>query len=139
MDRAGVAAHGDLDADDGVEAELGEVGEVVAGEGVALQVGADQAEAAEAPGARALPPDVGEVEAVDVTDGDVLDLALAVDEDADDAVELLGEEGELGRELLGEELIVEDAAPIEALKLALLAALEARGVAVDLLADDSVS
>lgn len=100
---------------------------------------ADQAQPTESAGASALTTDVREVESVDVAHGDVLDLAFAVDEDADEPVEFLGEECELGSELLGEELVVEYAATVEAFKLALLAALEASGVAVDLLADDAIS
>jgi hypothetical protein len=107
----------DLDADEGVEAELGEVGLVLVGEeGLPLEVCAQEAEAAEAARADALSADVGEVEAGGVADDDELDLVLAVDEDADEAPQVVAEEGELCGELLRDEGAGAQAAVVELLQ-----------------------
>ena len=83
--------------------------------------------------------DVREVDAVDVSNDDIFDFAFTVDQDADEAVEFFGEEGELGREFLAQELVMKDAALVEFFQLPTLAALEARGVAKNLLCDSESS
>jgi hypothetical protein len=71
-----------------VEAELGEVGELLDGRGVGDEVGEDQADAAEAAALAAHAGELGEGEGVGVAEDDALDAAAAVDEEAELASEL---------------------------------------------------
>jgi hypothetical protein len=77
-----------LNGGDEVEAEQGEVGQVVACERLALEVRVDEAQAAQAGLPRAGPADVRELEPRGVPDDDARDVSLAVEEDTDLAVDL---------------------------------------------------
>jgi hypothetical protein len=85
---AGPARSVDGDRRDGVEPQQREVGEVVARERLATQVGVDEPQAAEAPRATAHTADVGQEDLRGVADHHVLDRAAAVDQHADLTMQL---------------------------------------------------
>ncbi len=113
---AGLAGGGELDGGDEVEAQPDEVDQVVAGQRLAVQVGVDEAQAAEAAFGGAQAADVREHELRGVAHDDGVDLAGPVDEDADLASRLERHGGESSRELGGREIVGGDAAAVEALE-----------------------
>jgi hypothetical protein len=76
-----------------------------------------------APGAQTTP--VGKLDRVGVAHHDVLDIAAAVDQDADLTSDLAACFRQLSRQLLRQQLVGGDAAPEKALQLTNLACLEA--------------
>jgi ribosome-associated protein len=95
----------------------------------------DQAQAAQADLAGAGAPDVGQLELGGVADDDRLDVALAVEQDADLAVGLRGHLGEVAGELGRDDLPLADSPAVGVAELLQLALLEAEGVAVDVALD----
>ena len=118
LDPAGQAGVQHLDRGHEVEPQEGEVVEVVAGERLALEMGVDEAQAAEAADAAAQAADVGEGQAVGVAHDDVADVAVAAEQDADLAVEPAGGLGQVAGELGGDHLPRIDAAAVGALQSA---------------------
>jgi hypothetical protein len=130
---AGAAASVDHDGGDQIEAQQREVGEVVAGEGLAAQVGVDQAQAAEAAGGAAQTADVGQGDLRRVADEDVGDLAAPIDQHADLTVHRRRDLGEVAGQLGADHLGRGDPPPVDPLERLELARLEARDVAGDFL------
>ena len=124
-----------VNGDHQVEAQEREVVQVVLRQLLAAQVRVDGAQAAEAVGADARALQVGPLDAARVADGDVLDVALAVDEGAELAARLVREFGELARELGRDDLLGRDAARVELFDAPELVRLEPLGVAVNLCDD----
>ena len=131
MDAPGLAVLADLDGAHRVEPQQREVGLVVAGQRLAVEVGVDQPQAAEAVRAGAAAPDVGQGELAGVADHDPLDVALAVEQHADLAADLAGDLGEVARQLGRDHLVGVDAPPVGAAQGVELGGLEAEGVAED--------
>jgi hypothetical protein len=98
---------------DEIEAEQGEVGEIVAGQALVAQMSVDQAQAAEATRRAAQAADVGQPQPRRVADGDVLDGPAPVDQDADLAVELAGQLRHVGGELVGDDLAGRDPSSVD--------------------------
>ena len=113
---------------DEVEPQQREVGEVVAGERLALQVRVHQAQPTQThlPGARTA--DVGQLERMRVAHHHRLDVALAVEQHADLAVRLAGEPGEVPRELGADDLMHRHVTAPGVLEVLELAGLEAQHV-----------
>jgi len=99
LDGRGLAEGAHLNDGDQVEVKAGEVGEVVAGQPLAADVGVDEADTAKkrAPGAMAA--EVGQLEALGVTDDNLLDAAPAVNNEADLSIEIARDHRQLLREV----------------------------------------
>ena len=106
---------------------------VVARERLAVQVRVHEPQAAEAALAGAAAADVGQLELARVADDDRLDVALAVEEDADLPVGLVRDLGEVARQLGRDDRAGVDAAAVGAAEGVELGGLEAEGVAEDVL------
>jgi hypothetical protein len=120
--------------------ELVEVSEVVArelGAAAALraQVRAQQADATKAPVTAALTADVWEVDAVSITDHDLVDATAAIDEHSDHPAELFREEGQLGGKFLGEDGALCDSSFVEFFEGLDLAGFELGQITMNLPAD----
>ena len=118
---------------DGVQAQQGKVGEVVLGEGLALEVGVDEAQATQAHLAGTGAADVRQLELVGVAHDHVLHLALAGEQDAHLAVGGVGELGEVTGELRADQLPGQHPAAVGVSQSLEVARLESEGVAVDVL------
>ena len=109
---AGQAVLARDDGGNGIEPQQHEVGEVVAGERLVLEMRVHQAETAQAQLAGAGAADVGQNELASVADDDVLDLAAAVEQHAELSPDLARQfrqmPGELGRNQLS---LLHSAAP----------------------------
>ena len=114
-----------------VETQEGQVGEVVPSQGLVTEVRVDEAQAAKARLAGAQTLEVGEEDRPCVPHHDVLDLSLAVREDADLAARLAGELSEVARQLLGQDLVWGDLAAVDVLDPLDLTRFEPLGVAVE--------
>ncbi|HEX8115360.1 MAG TPA: hypothetical protein VF516_46860, partial [Kofleriaceae bacterium] len=101
-----------------------EVGEVVAGERLAAQVGVDQAKPAESALSAAHTTDIGQHDLRRVADERVLDRTAAVDQHTDLSVELCALCSELRSELARHHLGRRDAPPVQTLQRLDLARLE---------------
>jgi hypothetical protein len=119
------------DGDHGVEPQHGEVGHVVAVEGLVAQVGVDAAEAPQppVPGADAAP--VGHLDAARVSHHHVGHAATPIHQHADLAPGLVGEPAQLPRQLLGDQALRREPSAGQALELADLTGLQTVGVAED--------
>ncbi|MCA1816318.1 MAG: hypothetical protein LC746_07920 [Acidobacteria bacterium] len=113
-----------------IEPEKREIVQVVLRQLLAAQVRVDAAKPAEAVGGDALAAEVRKLDALRVADGDVLDVALAVNEDADLPAGLVREFGELSRELGRDDPLRRNAPRVEFLDAAQLVGLETLRVAV---------
>ena len=138
LDAPRLAAVVDLDHRHQVEAQQRQVGEVVAAEAFAAQVGVHQAQAAETADAAAQAADVGNLDLVRVADDDVAHRAFAGEQHADLAAEVGGERRQVAGELQGDHLLRLDAAPEGALEGAPLGGLDALQVTVDVGCDRSL-
>ena len=114
-----------------IQAQQGQVDEIVAGQRLVAQVGVDQPQAAETPPAGADAADLGQVDARRVAHEHVLDLTAAPHQDADLALDLAGYPAEVGRELGRRHLRGAEAPAVHALERVLLAGLEAGDIAGD--------
>ncbi len=132
LDAAGQAVRQHLDRGHQVEPQQGEVVEVVAGERLALQMGVDEPQAAEAADAAAQAADVGQGQAVGVAHDDVADDAVAPEQDSDLPVEPAGGLGQMPGELGGDHLPRIDPAAVGALQGADFGRFDPSDVAVDL-------
>ena len=112
-----------------VEPQQGEVGEIVPGERLALEVGVHQAQATQAHLAGTRAAHVGELELVRVADDHRLDVSLAVEEHADLAVGLQRELGQVPGQLGADDLMHGHVAAPGVLQVFELAGLEAQYVA----------
>ena len=108
------------DRGDEIEPQLGEVDEVVARQRLATQMRVDEPHAAHAADAGAARPEVGQEQLVLIADDDVVDVALAIDEHADLAAELVRALAQKRRQLGVDDLRRFDAAPEDALQHLLL-------------------
>jgi hypothetical protein len=121
-----------LHGDDRVELQQAQVGPILVRQpGVGPELGVDEAHAAEAPGARAARPEVGDVHPVGISDDHLLDLAGAVDHERDPTPGLARQLGEAAGEGRRDELGARDAAGVEVLERAGVLGPKALGVAVD--------
>ncbi len=120
-----------------VEAELGEVGQVVVGQRLVAEEGVDAAESAQASLTSAQAPPLGHLDRGSAAHHRVRDGTASIDEDTHLASDLVREFGEFPRKFLGHETATRKPAPIQALEGSNLAGLEALCVAEDL--DASVS
>jgi hypothetical protein len=75
--------------------------------------------------------DVRQIDPVGVSDDDVLHLALAVQQDADLAVDALGNLGEMASEVGADYFVRRDSPPVGIAQEPKLACLQSEGVAVD--------
>jgi hypothetical protein len=130
--QAGQAVVADADRDDGVEAQEGQVGQVVSGEAFVGEMGLDEAEAAQAAAAGTQTAPVRQLGAGGATDQDVLDGPGAVEEHADLAADLAGEAGQLAGQFVRDEAVGGEPATDEALERLHLAGFETMRVAVNL-------
>ena len=89
---------------DGVQPQEHEVGEVVAGQRLVLEVGMHQPEAAQARMAGAGAADLRQDELARVAHDHMLDLTPAIDEDAELPANFLRQFGEMARQLRGDQL-----------------------------------
>ena len=105
MQDAGQAVVEHADRGHQVQAEEREVGEVVAGERLGLEVGVHQAKAAESDLAGARAADVRELELVGVPHHHLLHLTLAVEQHADLAMGVPRELGEVPRQFCAHNLV----------------------------------
>ncbi len=131
MEHAGQPVLADADRRHHVEPEQREVGEVVLGERLGLQVRVHEPQAAETDLTGAGAADVRQLELVRVADDHPLDLALAVHEHADLPVQLPGLLGEVAGELGAHDLVGRDPAAEGVPERLQLAGLETEGVAED--------
>ncbi len=132
VDAARQAVREDFDGGHQVQAQQGEVVQVVAGERLALQMGVDQPQPAEPADAAPEAPDVGQGQAVGVSHDHVADDAVAPEEDTDLPVEPARGFGEVPGKLGGNDLPRVHTAAVGALQGADFGSLDAADVAVDL-------
>lgn len=132
MGEAGKAIFADRDRDDRVEPQQSEVGQVVSGEPLGAQVGMDQAKASQPAAARAQATPIGQLGARRTADHHVLDIAAAIDQDADLATDFRRQFGHCTSQVIRDEPVLLEAAASEPLEGLCLARLETAGVAVDL-------
>ena len=117
------------DGGHGVEAEQRKVGEVVAGEGFTLEMGVDQAKAAQSRLACSGATDVWQDQATGLADHHPLDLAFSAQEYAELAPSLERKLGEVTRQLAADQFTRADAAAKGRPQSMQLRLLEAEGVA----------
>ena len=117
---------------DEVEPEERQVGQVVAGERLAPEMGMDEAQPPEELAAEGKVGEFRDEEAPLVADDDVLHGAGAADEDPDLAAGLLGEFGHPPGQFVADDLLHRDAAAVEPFQPVDLAFLETGQVAVEL-------
>jgi len=122
----------DADGDHRVEAELRKVGQVVVGQRLVAEKSVDAAQAAKPSLAGAQASPLGHLDAGLRADHRVGHGAAAIEQHADLTAEVVRELGQLARELVGEEAVGGESAPVEALEGMDLAGLEALGIAEDL-------
>ena len=127
-----------LDGRHQVEPEQGQVGEVVARERLAVQVGVHQAQTAEPALAGAGAAHIRELQLAGVADHHRLHVPLAIEEDADLPVGLERHLGEVPGELRRDDHPGVDAASVGAAEGVELGGLEAEGVSEDVLHSRSV-
>ena len=124
------AARGiDGDRGDRVEPEQREIGEIVARQRFAAQVGVNEPQAAEPAVAAADTAEVGQHDLRGVADDHVLDRAAAIDQHADLAMQLRRLCRELRRELRRDDLGRSDATAVQPLQRLDLARLETLSIA----------
>jgi len=116
---------------DEIEAKQGEVGEIVAGERLPVEVGVDEPEPLEAALAGAERVEAGDQELAVIPHDDEVDVALPADQDADLAVGFPGDLAEVPGKLEGEHPVDGDFAAVELLEAPDLAGLETGYVAID--------
>jgi len=131
VEHAGEPVRAHADGGHHVQPEQRQVGEVVLGERLRLEVGVHQAQPAEADLAGAGAADVGQLQLVGVADDDPLHVALAVQQHADLAVDLPRQLGEVAGQLRADDVVRADAAAVGVPQPLQLAVLEAEGVSVD--------
>jgi hypothetical protein len=107
-----------------IQSKQCEVGQVVAGERLAAQVGMDQTKPAESTLSAAHAADIGQHDLRSIADECVLDRTAAIDQHTDLAVELCALCSELHGELTGHHLGRRDASPVQPLQRLDLARLE---------------
>ena len=116
-----------------------QVDEVVARQRLVAEVGVHQAQAAETPPPGPQAADLRQVDARGIPDEDVLDLAPAVDQDADLPFDLARDGPQEGRQLGRRHLRRLQPPPVDALQRMLLARLEPNDIASDRLQEAEVS
>ncbi len=114
-----------------VQAQQRQVGEVVAGERLGLEVGVDQAQAAQTDLPGTGPADVRKFQLLRVPHHYLLHLALAVQQDTDLAVGLARDFREVAGQLGADNLVGGDAATVGVTQALQLAGLEPEGIAGD--------
>ncbi len=82
-----------------IEPEEREVGQVIARQGLVLKMGVDEAETAETRFAGAQPPELRKEDGACVSDDDVLDMTLSIDESANLTAGLVADLAEVARQL----------------------------------------
>src|SRR5690606_27746665 len=137
LGRAGQAVLPRLDLADEVQAQVRQVGEVVARQALALQVRMHQAQTAETSLATTGAPDLGHPELVGVADDDVLDLPLSGDEHAHLAPDLSRDLGQMAGELRADHLVGAQAPAVGVAKALDLGGLETECISVDVVDDRS--
>ena len=118
---------------DEVEPEERQVGQVVTGEGLAPEMGMDEAQTPEELAAEGKVGEFRDKDAPLVADDDILHGAGAADEDPDLATGLLGKFGHPPGQFIADHLLHRDAAAVEPFQSVDLAFLETGQVAVELL------
>ncbi|HEX3474009.1 MAG TPA: hypothetical protein VHT91_03150 [Kofleriaceae bacterium] len=116
-----------------------EVGQVVAGERLAAQVGMDQTKPAEPALSAAHTADVGQHDLRCIADEGVLDRTAAIDQHTDLSVELGALGSELGSELAGHHVGWRDAPPVQPLQRLDLARLESGEISCHLFVQFAVT
>jgi hypothetical protein len=116
LDRPGQAVVQGADQDHRVELEEGQVGELVLGEALGAESREDQADPAEALGSGTPRAEVGQEDPGGVADHDLVDLALAVEEDPEPTTGLAGQLRQAAGEGRADELLPVHPAPIERLE-----------------------
>ena len=122
-----------------IQPQQREIDEIVAGQRLVAQVGMDEAQAAEPASARSDAADLGQVDARGIAHEDVLDFAAPADEEPDLALELARQAAQERGQLGGSDLGRTQAPPVYALESVLLAGLEARDIAGDVVQGQEVS
>jgi hypothetical protein len=107
---------GGIDRGQKVEAEQGQVGQVVVGEGFSPEVGMDEPEASQKPPAQRELLQFGDEEAALIPDDDVFNRAQPADEQADLTVDLKGCFDQGPSKVSGQDLADRNAATVEAFK-----------------------
>jgi len=128
----GPAVVGDIQGGHGVQPQEREVRQVLPAQPRLAEMGVDAPEAAETAQIGADPPEVGQLDPAAVPHHHVLDGALPVHQHPHLAPDLGRDPGQARRELRRQQALGRQAALVDFLKLADLAGLESRGVAVDL-------
>ena len=115
---------------DVVEPQQGEVGEVITGERLPVEVGVDEPKPLESALAGAELVEAGDHDLAVVAHDDEVNVALAADQDADLAVGFPGDLAEVTGKLEGEDPVSRDFAAVELLDAPDLAGLQAGDVAI---------
>jgi hypothetical protein len=110
---------------DEIEAKQGEVGEIVAGERLPVEMGVDEPEPLEAALAGAEFVEAGDHDLAVIPDHDKVNVALAADQDADLSVNFPGDLAEVPGKLEGENPVSRGFAAVELLDAPDLAGFEA--------------
>jgi hypothetical protein len=116
---------------DQVELEARQVGDVIARQAFAKDVGVNEAHAAKASASGAMAPEIGQFEALGVADDDVLHTPAPVDDEPDLAVEVVGNRGELLCEVARDDFLDRNGAAVETFEDIALKGFEASRMAVD--------
>src|SRR5690606_3491884 len=121
----------EMDRGQEIQAQLDEVGELLAIDGIGEEMGGDQPNPAQTSCRAADAFELRQVEAVCVSQDHALDPTATVDEQTDPAIELAGEVEHLAREGGGDDSVGGDAAFAEALQQFDVARLERGGITED--------
>ncbi len=126
---SGKTVRANTDGGDEIEPEEREVGQVIPRQGFRLEMGVHEPQSAQASFARASAADVRQIDAAGVSDENRLDLALPGEQDAELAVQLEGQLGEVTRQLRAAELARRDAPSVGGAEPVELTLLQAQDVA----------
>ena len=119
-----------------IEAQQGEVGQVIVGERLPLEVGVDEAQAPQQSPAEGVIGKVGDHQFFFISHYDVLDFTEAVDENADLAADLRRHEYHLPRQVHRQCIMYGHAPPVQLFQTAYLARFKPCQVAVQMLDGD---
>ena len=133
MHLARKAEVGALDGCDQVEAEQGQVGQVVRAEGLAVEVGVDQAQAAQAAAPGPVAPQARDGDLSGVPDVDLLNPAAAVEQHPDLSSDLTRDLRKAAGQLGGDDLVLLDASLVKLGQAGFFAWLESEQVAFEVL------
>jgi hypothetical protein len=109
-----------------IEAQQGQIGEVVLGERLRLEVGVDAAQPAQAAAPEGIAGEIGDDDLPVVADDDIENRPRAVDDHPELAMQFAGTFGQITRQLAGNKLIGGNAAAVDPLERLDLARLETR-------------